>query len=203
MSRSVIENLIELNDEPSDESEELVLSIYNKLNKLGDKIYSPREIAKTFFNFKTFPEENKEKFEEIHASLMDTIKSQKIHSLSTKIISIIYAIKSNNLFGDVSSHVSQLTIYSLLRSSSMTYILNGLSLLNIFDYYKYEIDEAIANAQKDDGDVTYLIDVIGKMLIYCVNYSKEQIDRFIQFSKRYDNLSLRERAVTGKSLMQR
>ncbi len=199
--RISIEKLLLSSKENTTILEKEIIKMYENINKIGDKIYSPREIAKIFYKFNSFPLKNKDKFNEIHGSLMETIKSTKINSLLTKISSIIYTIVNNNMFGDESRSVALLCISSLLRNSYMVYILKGVSLFKVVDYNWYEIKNAVEETKNDNGDLTYISNLISKILIDLVKLSKEQINSHIEFHKKYESLSMNEKSITIKTIL--
>ncbi len=198
VSRSTVENIVVDNEEPISADEKKINKFYDNFIKINSKLTSPREIAKLFFNIKGLKDEE---FDDIHTSLMETLKSDRISSILTKSASIIYAINSNKMFGDKSYEVTILSLHSLLKNSYKGVILKGLSFFNSFDYFKHEIEKSINEGEKNNGDLTYLTLSLISIIMYCVNISNEQIDSFIKNEVRYNSLTTRDKNKNVKQIL--
>lgn len=200
ISRRVVSNLVNNIDDPSNDEEKYILELYDYFTFISEKEKSPRAVAKRFFGFKKF--KPSEKFlDEIHVSLLAVLKSSKINSILTKISSIFYAVVGNEMFGENSYKVAILTIFSLLNNSYLKSVTKGVSLFKIFDFFKVDIESAMKNVKNENGDLTYLYNEFRRIITYITELSTEQIKEYIDNEKRYNALTLREKAVTIKSMM--
>ncbi|NQX83394.1 MAG: hypothetical protein HRS50_01605, partial [Mycoplasmataceae bacterium] len=86
ISRIVIDNIVNNNEEPSNE-EKKIMDIYENIIFISNKKVSPREIAKLFYKKTDF---DSKLLDDIHASLISSLKSNKINSLLTKASLIIF-----------------------------------------------------------------------------------------------------------------
>lgn len=195
ISRTIIDNLINRVEEPKNDEDWKIIKLYDNMVVIINKLTSPREIAKIFFGFKDF---EKKKFNDIHTSLVETVKSDKINSLLTKASAIIFGIFANNIFGKDSYDVAILSIISLLRNSYQGEILKGISFFKISDYFKFEINNAIEIGLKDNGDLTYLISLFSSVMMYSIRLSSEQIETYIKNEIRYNSLSLKDKNINIK-----
>ena len=203
-SRLSIEKIIHsLNDDKNiiNKEKKEVIKLFKNINKLEEKIFSPREIAKMFYDFNSFPKNKKDEFNAIHGSLMKTIKSIKINSLITKVSSIMYAVIGNEMFGKRSVNVAFLCVLSLFKNSYMVYILKGISLFKIIDYFWVELENSIEEVKNDNGNLTYMTNLVSNIMVYLVKISKEQINLHIEYHKKYESLSMDEKSVTIKTIL--
>ncbi len=198
ISRTIVESIINHSLEPSDEFEKKILKMYDNIIFLTKKIVSPREIAKKFFS-QSFS--NSKELSDIHVSLMDTIKSDKINSLLTKAAAIVFAILSNNMFGENSYQIMILSLFSLLRNSYKGVILKGISFFNVFEYFKSELEVTVDQAKEDSGDLTYVTMLMIKIILYSVHLSSEKIETFTKKEIRYNFLSTKEKNKSIKNIL--
>ncbi len=197
-SRSVIEGLVDGNDDPDTDEDKLVLDIYDKLEKIINKLTLPREIAKLFYGFEKFEDK---KFEDIHASIVDTIKSDKIASIVTKASALVYSIISNNMFGDNTYEVMVLSLISLSRNSHKGEVLKGVSFFKMLDYFKYDLNKAVQETTNDGGDLTYVVMKLIEILMYSLRLSSENVESFIKDEERYGSLTAKDKNLNYKSII--
>lgn len=197
VSRTIIENIVVHGEDPTNKDEQEILDIYENLVAITNKWTSPREVARLFYGFKQFDDKL---LDDIHASLVETINSDRINSLLTKISSTMFAIMANNMFGEKSYDIAVLSLLSLLGNSYKANILKGISFHPTFDYFRHDFLKAVEEGVKDKGDLTYLTQTTINVIMYSVRLSNEQIETFIKNETRFNSLSTRDKNKSIETL---
>ncbi len=198
VSRTVIENLVNKTDEPKDEDEKKILKMFNLFESITEKLTLPREIAKMFFNINGIDEE---KFGDINASMVDTIKSDKINSLLTKISALIYAVLGNNMYGDKSYEIMVLSLISLSRNSYKGEILKGVSFFKTLEFFKSDLNRVLESVKHHNSDLTFLTIKMAEILLYSLRISSEQIEIHIKDEERYNSLTTKDKNKSYKAIL--
>lgn len=198
VSRSIIENLVNKSDEPKSKEEENIIEVYEKFEKISENLTLPMEIAKMFFKKNISSEKG---MQDVNSSLVDIIRSDKINSMLTKIGSLMYAIISNNLFGDKSYEVMVLSVLSLARNSYKSEILKGVSFFKTLDYFKADLYKSIDDVKTSGGDLTYITLKLIDILRYSLNLSSEQIIKFIENEEKFNSLTSKDKNISYKAIL--
>lgn len=198
ISRTVIENLANKTDEPTNKDERDIVELFEKLELITSKITLPREIAKIFFGI---DEINEQKFDDINASIVEVMRSDKINSVLTKMASLIYAILENDLFGEKSYEIMVLSLLSLARNSYKGEVLKGISLFKTLDYFRADLFKSVEDAKVHGGDLTYITLNIIDILLYSLRLSTEQIETFIKDEERYNSLTTKDKNLNYKAVL--
>ncbi len=198
VSRTIIENLVNKTDEPTNPEEKNILKLYDKFESITKKLTLPREIAKMFYNINSIDEK---KFGDINASIVDTIRSDKINSILTKTSSLIYGVLANNMYGDKSYEIMVLSLISLSRNSYKGEILKGVSFFKTLDYFKNDLFKAISDVKSHNNDLTFLTLKLSEILMYSLMLSSDQIETFIRDEERYNSLTTKDKNQSYKAIM--
>ncbi len=190
ISRTIIENIVVHGEDPTNAEEKEILSLYEKFVAITNKWTSPREIATIFYGFKKF--ENP-LLNDIHASLVETVTSNKIYSLLTKVSSTMFAIMGNDMFGEKSYEIAVLSLLSLLGNSYKANIMKGIAFNPTFDYFRHDFYKAVQEGVKEKGDLTYLTQTTINVIMYSVRLSNERIETYIKNETRFNSLSTRDK----------
>lgn len=198
VSRTVIENLVNKNDEPQNLDEKKIIEMYDKFEEITDKLSLPLKVAKLFFGINGL--DNKEK-ENINSSIVETIRSDKINSILTKASALIYGILSNDLFNEYSYEVMVLSLISLSRNSYKGEILKGVSFFKTLDYFKTDLYKAVEDVREHDLDLTFLTLKLIDILMYSLRLSFEQIETFIKDEERYNSLTTKDKNQSYRAIL--
>ncbi len=198
ISRTIIENLVNKTDDPVTKDDKDILKLYDKFESITKKLTLPREIAKTFFGISNVDED---KFGDVNASLVDTIRSDKISSILTKSASLIYSVLEADMFGDRTYEVMVLSLISLARNSYKGEILKGVSFFKTLEYFEADLYKAVQDAKFHAGDLTFVTLKLIDILMYSLRLSTEQIESFIKDEERYNSLTTKDKNMNYKAIL--
>ncbi len=198
VSRTVIENLVNKTDEPTNKDEKEIVDLYEKFETITDKLTLPRGVANTFFGIN---EVANKKYSDIIASIIDTIKSDKIHSILTKASALIYGILSEEIFGKKSYEIMVLSLISVARNSYKGEILKGVSFFKTLEYFKADLYKSIEDTKKHNSDLTFITLKLIDILMYSLRLSSEQIETFIKDEERYNSLTTKDKNLSYKAIL--
>ncbi len=198
ISRTVIENLVNKTDEPQNPEDKRMLEMYDKFETLTEKLTMPREIAKIFFGY---IKPLNAKLEDVDASIVGTIRSDKINSILTKAASLVYGLLSNNMFGDITYEVMVLSLISLSRNSYKGEILKGVSFFKTLDYFREDLYKAVEDTKNHDSDLTFTTLKLAEILMYSLRLSSEEIETFIKDEERYNSLTTKDKNQSYKAIL--
>ncbi len=198
VSRTVIENLVNKTDEPQSEDDKEILEIYEKFETISEKLTLPKEIARVFFGYE---KPLNTKLEDVDASIVATLRSDKINSILTKASSLVYGLLANEMYGDITYEVMVLSLISLSRNSYKGEILKGVSFFKTLDYFKTDLYKAVEDAKEHGSDLTFLTLKITDILMYSLRISYEEIETFIKDEERYNSLTTKDKNQSYKAIL--
>ncbi len=198
VSRTVIENLVNKTDEPTSKEEEDIIKLYELFEKITEELVMPSEIHRLFFEKNPLLNQVNG---DIHTSIVETVKSDRINSILTKAATLMYGVLANNMFGDLSYEVMVLSLISISRNSYKGEILKGVSFFKTLDYFRADLYKAIDDVETHGGDLTFLTLKLIDILMYALSLSKEQIETFIKDEERYNSLTTKDKNQSYKAIL--
>ncbi len=197
-SRTIIENLVNKTDDPVSDDDLQVLAFYDKFENITSKLVLPREMYKLFYGKqKVWPQ----KLDDVNSSIIDTIKSDKIYSILTKISALIYSVLSNDMFNEKSYEIMVLSLISISRNSYKGEILKGISFFKTLEYFKIDLYKAVEDARSHDHDLTFVTTKMIDILMYSLRLSREEIETFIKDEERYNSLTSKDKNQNYKAIL--